>query len=67
MFINSCSYSFLTYLDKFSKWLISNQLTLNINKKKFFNIGSNVKKLVFINIQGKLIRYEPRTKFIWVG
>ena len=67
MFINSCSYSFLTYLDKFGKWLISNQLTLNINKKKFFNTGSNVKKLVFINIQGKLIRYEPLTKFIWVG
>ena len=41
MFINSCSHRFLTYLDKVSRWLISNQLTLNINKNKFFNIGSS--------------------------
>ena len=52
MFINSCSHSFLTYLDKVSKWLISNQLTLNINKNKFFNIGSSqrLKKLNSISI-----------------
>ena len=39
-------------LDKFSKWLISNQLTLNINKAKFIIIGScqRLKKLNSISI-----------------
>ena len=48
MFINSCIHSFLTYRDKVSKWLISNQLTLN----KFFNIGSSqrLKKLNSISV-----------------
>ena len=69
MFINSCSHSFLTYLDKFSKWLISNQLTLNINKKKFFNIGSSqrLKKLNSISITTDDKCIEEVSSFSYLG
>ena len=64
-FFQALAQSFLPNLPrKISTWLISNQLTLNINKNKFFNIATYVEKLLFINIQCKLIRYEPLTKFI---
>ena len=67
MFINSCTHSFLTYLDKVSKWLISNQLNLNINKNKFFNIGSSqrLKKLNSITTDDKSI--EEGSSFSYLG
>ena len=69
MFINSCSHSFLTYLDKVSKWLISNQLTLNINKNKFFNIGSSqrLKKLNSISITTDDKSIEEVSSFSYLG
>ena len=69
MFINSCSHSFLTYLDKVSKWLMSNQLTLNINKNKFFNIGSSqrLKKLKSISITTDDKSIEEVSSFSYLG
>ena len=69
MFINLCSHSFLTYLDKVSKWLISNQLTLNINKNKFFNIGSSqrLKKLNSISITTDDKSIEEVSSFSYLG
>ena len=69
MFINLCSHSFLTYLDKVSKWLISNQLTLNINKNKFFNIGSSqrMKKLNSISITTDDKNIEEVSSFSYLG
>ena len=69
MFINLCSHSFLTYLDKVSKWLISNQLTLNINKNKFFNIGSSqrLKKLNSISITTDDKNIEEVSSFSYLG
>ena len=69
MFINSCSHSILTYLDKVSKWLMSNQLTLNINKNKFFNIGSSqrLKKLNSISITTDDKNIEEVSSFSYLG
>ena len=69
MFINLCSHSFLTYLDKVSKWLMSNQLTLNINKNKFFNIGSSqrLKKLNSISITTDDKNIEEVSSFSYLG
>ena len=69
MFINLCSHSFLTYLDKVSKWLISNQLTLNINKNKFFNTGSSqrLKKLNSISITTDDKNIEEVSSFSYLG
>ena len=69
MLINSCSHSFLTYLDKVSKWFISNQLTLNINKNKFFNIGSSqrLKKLNSISITTDDKSIEEVSSFSYLG
>ena len=69
MFINSCSNSFPTYLDKVSKWLISNKLTLNINTNKFFNIGSSqrLKKLNSISITTDDKSIEEVSSFSYLG
>ena len=69
MFINSCSHSFLTYLDKVSKWLMSNQLTLNINKNKFFNISSSqrLKKFNSISITTDDKSIEEVSSFSYLG
>ena len=68
-FINSYSYSFLTYLDKVSKWLTSNQFTLNITKNTFIIIGSSqrLKKLNSISIANDDKSIAEVSSFSYLG